>query len=61
MSAFILSLLMNNDWAQTQIDGVNLILTYESLPRTARIRRITLDRYEVQAGDTVAATVVLTP
>jgi hypothetical protein len=60
-SAYILYLLMNNDWAPPRIAGVNLILDYDPQPRTARIRRVTLDRYRVRAGETVEATVVLTP
>jgi hypothetical protein len=60
-SAFILYLLMNNDWAPPQIAGVNLLLAYDDRPQTARIRRVTLDRYRVRAGETVRATIVLSP
>jgi len=60
-SAFILYLLMNNDWSPPRIAGVNLILDYDPQPRTAHIRRVTLDRYQVRAGETVEAMVVLTP
>jgi hypothetical protein len=60
-SAFILYLLMNNDWAPPRIAGVNLILDYDPQPRTSHIRRVTLDRYRVRAGETVEAMIVLTP
>ena len=60
-SAFILYLLMNNDWARPSIAGVNLILGYTEHPKTAKIRRITLDRYRVHAGETLHATILLTP
>lgn len=60
-SAFILYLLMNNDWSPPSIAGVNLILEYDRQPRTARVRRVTLDRYRVRAGEAVTVTVVLAP
>lgn len=60
-SAFILYLLMNNDLSSPRIAGVNLMLEYDDEPRTARLRRVTLDRYRVRAGETVQATVVLRP
>ena len=60
-SAFILYLLMNNDWSPPRIAGINLMLEYDRHPRTARIRRVTLDRYRVRAGEPITATVVLTP
>jgi hypothetical protein len=60
-SAFILYLLMNNDWAPPSIAGINLMVQYEQQPRTARVRRVSLDRYRVRAGEPVTVTVVLTP
>jgi hypothetical protein len=60
-SAFILYLLMNNDWSPPRVEGVNLILEYEPQPRTGRIRRVSLDRYRVRAGEHLTVTVVLTP
>jgi hypothetical protein len=60
-SAFILHLLMNNDWVAPRVTGVNLILEHDDEPRTARVRRVTLDRYRVRPGDTVRASVVLQP
>ena len=59
--AYILHLLMNNTWSQPQIAGVNLLLAYEEVPRIARIRRATLDRYRVTAGEAVEVTVLLSP
>lgn len=61
ISPYLLYLLMNNSWERPRIVGVNLLLEYEEEPRTARIRRATLDRYRAVAGDTVEATVVLDP
>ena len=59
--AYILYLLMNNAWTHPKITGVNLMLDYDAEPRTARIRRASLDRYRVRAGETVEAAVVLGP
>ena len=60
-SAFILYLLLNNDWSPPRIAGVNLLLTYDEEPRTATLRRVTLDRYRVRAGESVHVTVVVSP
>jgi hypothetical protein len=61
IAAYILYLLMNNTWTQSQIAGVNLLFDYEEAPRLARIRRAALDRYRVAPGETVEVTVVLSP
>jgi hypothetical protein len=61
LSAYILYLLMNNDWRTPSVSGVNLLLDYEDGPRTATIRRVSLDRHHVHAGDKVRATIVLSP
>jgi hypothetical protein len=60
-SAFILHLLMNNDWKAPRITGINLILEHDDEPRTARVQRVTLDRYRVRPGDTVRVSVVISP
>ena len=57
--AYILYLLMNNVWDQPQVAGVNLLLEYDLQPRTARIRRVSLDRYRVTPGERVEVSVVL--
>jgi hypothetical protein len=59
--ASLLYLLMNNDLTPPRVDGVNLILEYHGEPHTARLRRVTLDRYRVRPGDDVEATIVLSP
>jgi hypothetical protein len=59
--AYILYLLMNNAWTRPEIGGVNLRLDHDVEPRTAQIRRVSLDRYRARPGDTVEATVVLSP
>jgi hypothetical protein len=59
--AYILYLLMNNAWTRPSITGVNLMLEYDEEPRTARIRRASLDRYHVRAGETVETAIVLAP
>ena len=59
--AYILYLLMNNAWTRPEIAGVNLLLDYDAEPRTARVRRASVDRYRVRAGDEVEAAVVLSP
>ncbi len=61
MPAYLLYLLMNNEWAPPGIAGVNLLLEYEDTTRSAFVRRVTLDRYRVRAGDRVGATVVVSP
>lgn len=60
-SAFLLYLVMNNDWSTPKVRGINLILDYEREPRTATVRRVTLDRYRVRAGGSVTARIVLSP
>ena len=59
--AYILYLLMNNSWTRPSIAGINLMLEYDEQPRTARIRRASLDRYHVRAGETVETSIVLAP
>jgi hypothetical protein len=59
--AYILYLLMNNAWTRPDISGVNLMLDYDDEPRTARIRRASVDRYRVRAGETVETSIVLGP
>ena len=61
IAAYILQLLMNNTWTQPRIAGINLMLEFDEVPRTARIRRATLNRYQVAPGETVIATAVLRP
>jgi hypothetical protein len=61
LPAYILYLIMNNEWQTPLVSGVNLIFEYEPVPRTASIRRVTLDRYRARAGDSVTATVVISP
>jgi hypothetical protein len=60
-SAYILHLLLNNDWSTPRVAAVNLLLEYEAAPRTATLRRVTLDRYRVLPGDDVRIGVVLRP
>jgi len=59
LPAYILYLVMNNVWGQPQIAGVNLLMDYDEVPRTGRVRRVSLDRYRVAPGETVEVTVVL--
>ena len=59
LSAFLLYLVMNNEWSTPRVHGVNLILDYDREPRTATVRRLTLDRYRVKAGGSVTARVLL--
>jgi hypothetical protein len=61
IAAYILHLLMNNAWTEPRIAGVNLILDYDPIPRSAVIRRVGLDRYRARAGETVTVTVVVDP
>jgi hypothetical protein len=61
LSAFLLYLVMNNEWTTPHVSGINLILDYDREPRTAAVRRVTLDRYRLKAGTSVTARVFLTP
>lgn len=61
LSAFLLYLVMNNDWSNPRVRGVNVLLDYEREPRTATLRRITLDRYRVKAGGSVTARILISP
>ncbi len=61
LSAFFLYLVMNNEWSTPRVSGINLILDYDREPRTATVRRVTLDRYRVKAGTSVTARVLLAP
>jgi hypothetical protein len=60
-SAFILHLLMNNDWTAPRITGINLILEHDDEPRTARVERVTLDRTRVHPGENVRVSVTIRP
>jgi hypothetical protein len=61
LPAYVLHLLMNNTWTQPRIVGVNLLLDHEEVPRTGRIRRVSLDRYRVAPGDRVKVAIALSP
>jgi hypothetical protein len=61
LSAFLLYLVMNNAWSIPHVSGINLILDYDREPRTATVRRVTLDRYRVKAGTSLTARVQLSP
>ncbi|HJQ99183.1 MAG TPA: SpoIVB peptidase S55 domain-containing protein, partial [Candidatus Polarisedimenticolaceae bacterium] len=59
LSAYLLYVLMNNEWADARVRGVNLLFEYDRAPRTALVRRVTLDRYRVTAGSSVTARIVV--
>ena len=61
LPAFLLYLLMNNEWSAPHVSGINLILDYDREPRSVAVRRVTLDRYRVTAGSAVTANIVLAP
>lgn len=61
LSAYVLYLLMNNEWTPPRVSGINLILDYQAEPRTGTIRRVGVDRVRAHAGDTLTATVFLDP
>lgn len=61
LPAYVLHLLMNNSWIQSEISSINLLLAYEEHPRTAQIKRATLNRHHARPGDLVTATVVIQP
>ena len=59
--AYILHLLMNNEWESPAIAGLNLVLEQEPDLRTGRVTALTLDRYRARPGETVRATVTVAP
>jgi hypothetical protein len=59
LPAYILYLLMNNNWEPPEIAGINLLLEYEDTPLTGRIERVSLDRYRAGPGDTLQVRVVV--
>ncbi len=61
LSAFLLYLVMNNEWSTPRVAGINLMLDYDREPRIETVRRVSLDRYRVRAGDSVNAAIVLSP
>jgi hypothetical protein len=61
LTAYILYVLMNNDWSTPAVSGINLLLDYEEEPRTGQIRRVTLDRYRVRPGEKVTASIAVAP
>jgi hypothetical protein len=61
LAAFLLYVVMNNDWSTPHVSGINLILDYDQDPHTATVRRVSLDRYRVKAGTSVTARIVLSP
>ncbi len=61
LAAYILYLLMNNTWTQPQVAGINLLMEVDETPRTARIHRVSVDRYRAAPGDEIEVAVVLRP
>lgn len=61
IAAYLLYLLLNNPWDPPDVDGVNLLLEYDDAPRTARVRRATLSRHRVAAGESVDVEVIVAP
>ena len=60
-TAYILHLLMNNEWETPAIAGINLVLEQEPDLRTGRVTGLTLDRYSARPGETVRAAVTVSP
>ncbi len=61
LPAYVLFLLMNNDWEPPRIAGINLLFEYDDEPRSGRVQRVTLDRYRARPGETVGVTVLADP
>ncbi len=59
--AYVLYLLLNNDWVPPRVTGINLILDYDVEPQSGRIRRVGLDRYRARPGEKVEVSVVVAP
>ncbi|MEE9226176.1 MAG: hypothetical protein V3U66_00400, partial [Acidobacteriota bacterium] len=61
LPAFILHILMANEYEPAEISGINLRLRYDQEPHFARIERIWCDRGTVRPGESVTLSVALRP
>ncbi len=59
--AYMTYLLLNNEDRSSRIEGINLLFDYEDERRTARIRKIWLDRHTVAPGETLTLHVDVQP
>ncbi|MFQ5877172.1 MAG: hypothetical protein ACE5JH_05715 [Acidobacteriota bacterium] len=59
--AFLVQILMNNEYQPVHVEGVNLILGYSDERRTARIQRAWLSKDRARAGETIRVYVNIKP
>jgi hypothetical protein len=59
--AYLTQLLLNSEYRQVHIEGINLILGYEDRRRTARLVRAWLSRDRARAGETVRLSATIHP
>ncbi len=61
LPAYVLYLLMNNEYVDARVQGVNLILELRGEERSARIAEVWADRERVRPGETVRLHVTVKP
>ena len=59
--AFLTQILLNSEYRQVHIEGINLILGYVDERRTARLERAWVNRSHARAGETLRVSVVVQP
>lgn len=59
MTAYLLYLLMNQTGGGAEIDGINLLLSYEAAPRLLQVQRARTPRQRIPAGEGTDVTVTL--
>jgi hypothetical protein len=61
LPAYVLYLLMNNEFVDANVQGVNLLLKFESERRSARLAEVWADRERVRPGETVHLHITVKP
>jgi hypothetical protein len=61
LSAYLLYVLMNNEYVSAEVVGINLLVDFLDDRRSARIEEVWADRERVRAGETVAVSVSVRP
>ncbi len=59
--AFITFFIMDNEYTESRIEGINLLIDYLAGKKLARIERVWCDRSHVKPGDTIDLSVTVKP
>ncbi len=59
--AYITYLIMDNEYAESRIEGINLLLDYLDTKKLARIEKVWCDRSRIRPGEKITLTVSLKP